>query len=50
MNNAVVLLSIFGGLASFGISGFIIGPILAALFISLWMIFEEKYRTQLRRK
>jgi predicted PurR-regulated permease PerM len=48
--DAVVLLATLGGIASFGISGFVVGPIMAAFFISLWMMFEEKYRAQLKRK
>lgn len=35
----LILLSILGGLGIFGIHGFIIGPILTALFITLWDIF-----------
>lgn len=45
--DAVVLLATLGGLHSFGISGFILGPIIAALCLSLWSMFEEKYRSQL---
>jgi predicted PurR-regulated permease PerM len=47
MPDALVLLAIIGGLATFGVSGFIIGPIIAALFLSLWSFFEERYRTDL---
>lgn len=47
MPDAIVLLSTIGGLASFGISGFVVGPIVAAFFISLWSIFEEKYHAEL---
>src|SRR5690606_17472829 len=32
----VVLVSTLGGLSIFGINGFIIGPLIAALFISCW--------------
>ncbi len=49
MPDALVLLSTIGGLATFGVSGFIIGPIIAAFFLSLWTIFEEKYRIQLTK-
>jgi len=44
MPDAVVLLATLGGLATFGISGFIVGPIVAAFFISFWVIFAEQYR------
>lgn len=49
MPDAMVLLATVGGLATFGVSGFIIGPIIAALFLSLWSLFEEKYHKELLR-
>lgn len=39
----LILLSILGGLGIFGIHGFIIGPILTALFITLWNIFADDF-------
>lgn len=39
----LILLSILGGLGIFGIHGFIIGPIVTALFISLWNIFADEF-------
>jgi len=38
----VVLVSTVGGMALFGINGFIIGPLIAALFISAWSLFEKE--------
>jgi predicted PurR-regulated permease PerM len=35
----LVLLSTLGGISLFGINGFVIGPLLAALFIAFWGIF-----------
>lgn len=35
----VVLISTLGGLAVFGINGFVIGPVIAALFVAVWEIF-----------
>lgn len=35
----IVLLSTLGGLALFGINGFVVGPLVAALFIAFWGIF-----------
>lgn len=35
----LVLLSTLGGLGVFGINGFVIGPLVAALFIAFWGIF-----------
>ncbi len=40
----VVLLATLGGLAWFGLSGFIIGPVIAALFMICWEITGELYR------
>jgi predicted PurR-regulated permease PerM len=36
MPDYVVLLSTLGGMAVFGFAGFIIGPIIAAMFMALW--------------
>jgi predicted PurR-regulated permease PerM len=47
MHDVMVLVSTLGGLVVFGISGFIIGPILAALFLSAWSIFEEMFSKEL---
>jgi predicted PurR-regulated permease PerM len=38
----VVLIATVAGLELFGISGFIVGPIIAALFIAIWDIVTEK--------
>jgi predicted PurR-regulated permease PerM len=38
MPDYVVLLSTLGGLATFGINGFILGPLSAAMFIAVWHI------------
>jgi len=42
MPDWLILLSTLGGLTTFGISGFVIGPILAALFLSVWTMFGEE--------
>jgi predicted PurR-regulated permease PerM len=38
MPDYVVLISTLGGLAVFGFNGFVIGPVIAALFITVWEI------------
>jgi predicted PurR-regulated permease PerM len=43
MPDYIVLLATLGGLTMFGISGFVIGPIIAALFLVLWEMFTEEY-------
>jgi predicted PurR-regulated permease PerM len=39
----LILLSTLGGLTAFGISGIVIGPIIAAFFLSVWEMAEEEY-------
>ena len=39
MPDYVVLLSTVGGMALFGLHGFVIGPIVAAMFIAAWDLF-----------
>jgi len=41
--DSLILISTLGGIASFGIIGFVIGPVVAGVFFSLWEIFGEKY-------
>lgn len=41
MPDYVVLISTLGGLALFGLNGFVIGPLVAALFISTWGLFTS---------
>jgi predicted PurR-regulated permease PerM len=41
MPDYVVLISTLGGIVVFGINGFVIGPLIAALFITVWDIFSQ---------
>lgn len=41
MPDYLILISTLGGLAIFGLNGFVIGPLIAALFISSWALFVE---------
>jgi len=43
MPDYVILLSTLGGLTTFGISGFVIGPVIAALFIVVWDMFAREH-------
>ena len=45
MPDYLILLSTLGGLTLFGISGFVIGPIIASLFLTVWQIFMNDYST-----
>jgi predicted PurR-regulated permease PerM len=42
----VVLITTLGGIAIFGISGFVIGPVTAALFLAAWHVFTEARNEQ----
>ncbi|UCG72811.1 MAG: AI-2E family transporter [Chromatiales bacterium] len=42
MPDYLVLLSTLGGLAMFGITGFVLGPVVAALFLTVWQMFEAE--------
>lgn len=46
MPDYLVLLSTLGGLAIFGINGFIVGPLVAALFMAFWGIFIREINNQ----
>ena len=39
MPDYLVLISTIGGMAIFGLNGFVIGPVVAALFIAMWDLF-----------
>ncbi|MES2787499.1 MAG: AI-2E family transporter [Pseudomonadota bacterium] len=41
MPDYLVLIATLGGLSVFGLNGFVIGPVIAALFIAAWEIFTE---------
>ena len=44
----LILISTLGGLSVFGLNGFVIGPLVAALFMSSWALFvESKPRVKL---
>ena len=46
MPDYVVLLSTMGGIAIFGINGFVIGPVVAAMFIAAWDIFISEAKAE----
>jgi predicted PurR-regulated permease PerM len=39
MPDYVVMISTLGGMAAFGINGFVLGPLIAAMFIAAWHIY-----------
>ncbi|RYX91017.1 MAG: AI-2E family transporter [Comamonadaceae bacterium] len=42
MPDYLVLISTLGGMALFGLNGFVIGPVVAAMFIAVWNIFSDE--------
>jgi predicted PurR-regulated permease PerM len=46
MPDYVVLLATLGGLTVFGMSGLVIGPIIAALSLTVWEMFEQEHRNR----
>ena len=43
----MIFFSTLGGLLVFGAMGFIVGPILAALFLTAWEMFGSAFRSEL---
>jgi predicted PurR-regulated permease PerM len=46
MPDYVVMISTLGGMAVFGINGFVIGPVIAAMFIAVWGLCIDARRAQ----
>lgn len=44
MHELLIFFSTLGGLLMFGFMGFVIGPIIAALFVSLWELYGDEFR------
>jgi len=42
MPDYVVLISTLGGIAIFGLNGFVVGPLIAAMFIAVWGIASRR--------
>jgi len=47
MPDYLVLLSTLGGITFFGVSGFVIGPVIAALFLAMWVMFAEDHAPEI---
>ena len=45
MPDYIVLISTIGGMAIFGLNGFVIGPAVAAMFIAVWTLFTDAKRS-----
>ncbi len=46
MHSLLIFLSTLGGLSLFGFSGFVLGPVIASLFLAIWKLFAELYRQE----
>jgi len=44
MHDLLILFATLGGISFFGLVGFIIGPILAALFVTIWEIYGTAFK------
>ena len=44
LHELLIFFSTLGGLLMFGFMGFVIGPIIAALFVTLWELYGEEFR------
>jgi predicted PurR-regulated permease PerM len=47
MHELMIFFSTLGGLMMFGVMGFIVGPILAALFVTVWHMFAAMFRSSI---
>jgi predicted PurR-regulated permease PerM len=43
MPDYLILLSTLGGISMIGISGFVLGPVIAAFFLTIWAMFAKDY-------
>lgn len=50
LHPVVILFSTLGGIVVFGLSGFIIGPVIAAIYFSLLSVYELYYKKELASK
>jgi len=50
MPDPLILVAMLGGLATFGLGGLIIGPVVAAFFLALWNIFGTEYKEELAER
>jgi predicted PurR-regulated permease PerM len=42
--DVLILVSTLGGIVLFGITGFVIGPLIASMFVTVWEIYGEAFR------
>jgi predicted PurR-regulated permease PerM len=49
LHPVLVFFSTIGGLALFGISGFLLGPVVIVLFLSLLDIYKSEFKGELKK-
>jgi predicted PurR-regulated permease PerM len=47
MSDLLILISTLGGIALFGAVGFLVGPVLAALFVTVWELYGKAFKNVL---
>lgn len=50
MPDYLILLATLGGLAGFGLAGIVLGPIIAAFFLSVWQMAEQEIGPEIERR
>jgi predicted PurR-regulated permease PerM len=50
LHELVILFATLGGIISFGVVGFILGPIIAAVFVTVWDIYGVAFRSVLQKE
>jgi predicted PurR-regulated permease PerM len=50
MHSLLIFLSTLGGIAVFGFSGFVLGPVIASFFLAIWKLFPELYLEEKMQK
>ena len=48
MPDMLITISILGGLSLLGPTGLVIGPVIAGFFLTMWKLFEEKFKKELK--
>lgn len=48
LHDLIIFFSSLGGIAAFGVMGFIVGPVVAALFVSVLDIYSTEFEVQLK--
>ncbi len=49
MPDLLIFLSVLGAISIFGVAGVVIGPVLSALFLAVWELFEKEFKDELHK-